>query len=122
VRDIYERWKQGDYSAADWADPDIEFVMETPGGGTWRGLEAMRTSWRDFLHAWQDFAVASGEIIGRGNQVLVLHEFGGSGRESGLPITGMRGASLFTVEDAKVVRLALFTDWDAAREAAGMSE
>jgi hypothetical protein len=34
----------------------------------------------------------------------------------------MRGASLFTVEDAKVVRLALFTDWDAAREAAGLRE
>jgi ketosteroid isomerase-like protein len=34
----------------------------------------------------------------------------------------MRGVSLFTLEDGRVVRLVLFTDWDAAREAAGLSE
>jgi ketosteroid isomerase-like protein len=124
VRAVYERWLQGDYSTAEWADSDLEFFLETPGGGgTWRGREAMASSWRDFLHAWQDFRVgAVKEIIDVGDKVLVLHEFGGSGRESGLPIKGMRGAALFTFEGPKVVRLALFTDWDVALEAAGLSE
>jgi ketosteroid isomerase-like protein len=122
VRVIFERWKRGEYSATDWADPNIEFVMATPGGGSWRGVEAMQSSWRDFLHAWQDFRGLAERIIDVGDHVLVYTEFGGSGRGSGVPIRGMRGAALFTVEDGRVVKLALFTDRDEALEAAGLSE
>jgi ketosteroid isomerase-like protein len=122
VRGIYKRWQQGDYSRADWADPDIEFVTEIPDRGPSRGLEAMGRSWRDFLRAWQDFRAVAEEIIEAGDEVLVLHEFRGRGRESGLPIKGMRGAALFTFEGPRVVRLALFTDRDVALEAAGLRE
>jgi ketosteroid isomerase-like protein len=122
VRMIFERWKRGDYSAVDWADPDIEFTMKTPERETSRGIEGMRSSWLDFLRAWQDFRVAAERIIEAGDQVLVLHEFGGSGRGSGVSIKGMRGAALFTFADGKVIRLALFTDHDEALEAAGLSE
>jgi ketosteroid isomerase-like protein len=122
VRMLFEQWREGDYYATDWADPGIEFVMTTPGGGTSRGLEAMQESWRDFLRAWQEFRGVPKEIIDAGDQVLVLNEFGGRGRESGVPIRGMRGAALFTFEGARVVRLVLFTDWDEALEAAGLRE
>jgi ketosteroid isomerase-like protein len=122
VRTLFEQWREGDYSATDWADPGIEFVMRTPGGGTSQGLEAMQESWRDFLRAWQEFRGVPKEIIDAGDQVLVLNEFGGRGRESGVSIRGMRGAALFRFEDTKVVRLALFSDWDDALEAAGLLE
>ena len=122
VRRIFEAWGQGDYSTADWAAPDIEFVMETPGGGSWRGLKAMRSAWGDFLRAWQDFRATGEEIIDAGDNVVVLHEFAGQGRESGLPIRGMRGAALFTFEGGTVVRLVLFGNWDEALEAAGLEE
>ena len=122
VRRLYEQWREGDYSGTDWADENIEFVMRTPEGGTARGIEAMRDAWRDFLRAWHEFRGVPREFIDVGNQVLVLNEFGGRGRESGVPIRGMRGAALFTFDGGKVVRLALFTDWDQAREAAGLSE
>jgi ketosteroid isomerase-like protein len=122
VRTIYQRWQQGDYSTVDWADPDLEFVIQGPEGGRGRGLEALRSSWQDFLRAWQDFRVEAEDIIDVGDKVLVLHEFGGFGHESGLPLTGMRGATLFTFEGPRVVRLDLFTDRDAAVEAAGLEE
>jgi ketosteroid isomerase-like protein len=122
VRALFARWNEGDYSSTDWADPDIAFVMKTPGGGTSQGVEAMRDSWRNFLRAWEEFQGMPQKVIETGNQVLVLNEFGGRGSASGVPIRGMRGAALFTFEAGRVVRLALFTDWEEALEAAGMRE
>jgi len=122
VRRLFRRWEQGDYASAEWADPEIEFVINTPGSGTARGIEAMRDSWREFLRAWDGFHGISQKVIDAGDQVLVLNEFGGRGHGSGVPISGMRGAALFTFDGSRVVRLALFPDWDQALEAAGLSE
>ena len=122
VQAIFASWENGEYSNTDWADPEIEFIMETPGGGTSRGLQAMGDTWRDFLRAWEEFHVQVREVIDAGDQVLVLHDFGGRGHESGVPISGMRGAALFTLKAGRVQRLALYTEWDAALEAAGLRE
>ena len=43
VRSIFAAWERGDWSAADWADPNIEF--ERAGdltGGRWTGLAGIR--------------------------------------------------------------------------------
>jgi ketosteroid isomerase-like protein len=122
VKLLFARWNEGDYSSTEWADPDIAFVMKTPGGGTSHGVEAMAESWGDFLRAWERFQGVPQRVIDAGSQVLALNEFGGRGSVSGVPIKGMRGAALFTFEAGKVVRLVLFTDWDEALEAAGLSE
>ena len=122
VRDLFERWNRGDYTKIEWADPDIEFVMQTPGGGSWRGIDEMRTAWLDFLKVWQGFSGEPEEIIDVGDQVLALNRFGGRGRESGVPIRDMQGAALFRFEGDRVVRLVLFGNQGEAREAAGLSE
>ncbi len=122
VRALFARWREGDYSTTDWADPDIAFVINAPGSGTSQGVDAMGESWRSFLRAWDEFQGVPQEVIEAGNQVLVLNEFSGRGSASGVPIEGMRGAALFTFEAGRVVRLALFNDWDEAREAAGLRE
>jgi ketosteroid isomerase-like protein len=52
VRSIYAAWERGDFSSAEWADPQIEFERageETPDPGNWRGLAGMAEGWRDFL-------------------------------------------------------------------------
>jgi ketosteroid isomerase-like protein len=122
VRALFARWNEGDYSSTDWAAPDIAFVINVPGSGTSQGVEAMGKSWGNYLEAWKEFRGVPQKIIEAGNQVLVLNEFGGRGSASGVPITGMRGAALFTFEAGRVVRLALFGDWDEALEAAGLRE
>src|SRR5436190_14002054 len=121
VRSIYRAVERGDYSSSEWADPDIEFVApheERP----MRGVEAMQRSWREFLGAWKDFRAEPEEIIDAGEQVLVLEKVGGRGRGSGVPAGGLRGASLFTFREGRLVRLAQYTNRAKGLEAVGLRE
>ena len=114
VRKIYAAWERGDYSAREWADPEIELL--TPGGldpGPHIGIEAMARSWRGWLSAWEDFQTEAEEFIELPDgRVAVLTRFHGRGKGSGLAVdaTRGRGASVFTISDGKVVRLALYAD------------
>jgi ketosteroid isomerase-like protein len=122
VRALVARWEEGDYSSTSWADPGVEFVVQVPGSGTWQGVEAMRDSWVDFLRVWEEFEAVVQEVVEAGDQVLALVEFGGRGHESGVPITDLRGAALFTSEASKGVRLTFLTNPDKVRAAAGLRE
>ena len=57
VRSIYAAWERGDFSSAEWAHPEIEFVIRATGRqpGSWTGLAGMAEGWRDFLSAWEEF-------------------------------------------------------------------
>jgi hypothetical protein len=52
VRSIYEAWVRGDFSSADLADPDIEYVIaDGLQPGTWRGPRELAEGFRDFWTA-----------------------------------------------------------------------
>ncbi|MDQ6811998.1 MAG: ester cyclase [Actinomycetota bacterium] len=56
VRSIFAAWERGDYSSADWAHPEIEFVFaDGPTPGRWTGLDGMAEGAREWLSAWEDF-------------------------------------------------------------------
>jgi ketosteroid isomerase-like protein len=118
VRRVYEGWSRGDFSETDAFHPEIEFEMvDWPHQTMVRGIDAMRDTWRATLSAWEGFRAVPTEYIDRGRNVLVLNRIEGSGKESGAGV-GADTATLWTVEDGKVVRLALYWDTAAARDAA----
>jgi ketosteroid isomerase-like protein len=128
VRSIYADWERGDWSAASWAHPDIEYVMvDEPGSETHRGLAAMAEAWRAFLSAWADYRIESEEYRTLDDdRVLVLIRAYGRGKASGVELSertrGRGGATLFHIRDGMVVRLDAYFDRDRALAALGLED
>jgi ketosteroid isomerase-like protein len=118
VRRVYEGWSRGDFSEAELFDPDVEFEMvDWPHPAKSRGVDAMRETWLTALAAWEDFRAKPDEVIDHGDNILVLNSISGRGRGSGADVSA-RTATLWTVENGRVVRLALYWDTALARAAA----
>jgi ketosteroid isomerase-like protein len=117
VRSIYADWERGDFSSAEWAHPEIEFVA-ADGAETGRaGLAATAEGVREFLSAWEEFRIeADGYRELDDQRVLALDHRGGRGKISGLDLGQMRtnGARLFHIRDGKVTRLVIYLDRDRA--------
>jgi ketosteroid isomerase-like protein len=113
VRRVYEGWSRGDFSESELFDPDVEFEMvDWPHPAKSRGVDAMREMWLTALAAWEDFRAKPDEVIDHGDNILVLNSISGRGRGSGADVSALT-ATLWTVENGRVVRLALY--WDTAR-------
>lgn len=114
VRSIFAAWERGDFSSAEWAHPEIEFVI--PGGpaaGSWTGLAGMTEGLRGWLSAWHEWRVEAEQFRELDDErVLVLTRFSGRGKTSGLEIgqMGEKGADLLHIRGGKVTRLVLYGD------------
>lgn len=122
VRSIYAAWARGDFSASEWAHPEIEFVIaDGPAPGSWTGVAAMASVWSTILEAWEEWRIESAEYRELDDgRVLVFARWSGRGRTSGLELGQMRtkAASLFHVSDDKVTTLVLY--WDGERALADL--
>ena len=118
VRSIYADWERGDFGRANWADPEIEYVVvDGPDPGRWHGLAGMAEGWGDLLKVWQDVrAIAEQYRELDGERVLVLDHRSALGKMSGLNLDERwtRGATLWHVRDGKVTRLVISWDRDLA--------
>jgi ketosteroid isomerase-like protein len=118
VRGVYEGWARGDFSQIEAFHPEIVFEMvDWPHQTRVRGLEDMRRTWRATLSAWDDFRAIPTEYVDCGRNVLVINHIQGSGKESGAEVSADT-ATVWTVEDGLVTRMALYWDVDRARHAA----
>jgi ketosteroid isomerase-like protein len=118
VRAIYAEWEHGDWSSANWADPEIEF--EVVGGlneGRWKGLKEMAESWSAMLRTWQDLRAVPDEIRELDDdRVLVFLRNEGRGKGSGIDLHGIsaKSANVFTIREGRVTRLVLYWERDLA--------
>jgi len=125
VRSIVAAHERGDYASADWADPEIEYVIaDGPDAGVFRGRAAMAKAWRAALSAYRDYSTVVEEIREIDDErVLVLGSFKGGGKASGIGASGMRtGAALYQVRNGRVIRHALYFDRDNALADLGLKE
>ena len=117
VRSIYADWERGDFSSADWADPEIELVFaDGPMDGSWSGVDGMAEGWGDFLSVWEDFrAVPDSYHELEGDRVAVVMHNVGRGKSSGIDVGPMRQQSvnLFEIRDGKVTRIV--AHWNGER-------
>jgi len=86
VRSIYKPWERGDFSSAEWAHPEIEYV-EADGPAPGGSRAGMAEVFRDWLSTWAEWRVEAeeyGELDGE--RVLVLFQFRARGKTSGLEV------------------------------------
>jgi ketosteroid isomerase-like protein len=113
VRSIYANWERGDFSSAEWAHLEIEFVSARGlDPGSWTGLAGMREGERGLLDAFAGFRTRAEEFRELDDErVLVLSHQSGRGKRSGLELEqlgGSKGADLFHVLDGKVTKLVIY--------------
>ena len=117
VRSICTAWERGDYASAEWADPEIEYVIgDGPSPGSWTGRAGMAEGARANLEVWDEIRFELDEYRELDDErVLALHAYSGRGKASGLEIEQMRakGAQVFHIRGGKVTRLVHY--WDSQR-------
>jgi ketosteroid isomerase-like protein len=125
VRSIYPAWQRGDWSSADWADPEIDFVgADMLPVMRAKGLAGLAQAWREFLEQWEEWRVEPVEYRELDDErVLVLIKLSGRGKSSGLEVEQMRaeGANLFHIRNGKVTRLVLYWNRDRALADLGLA-
>jgi ketosteroid isomerase-like protein len=126
VRSIYAAWERGEFGAAEWAHPEIEYVfVDGPDPGSSTGLAEMAKHFRNWLSTWEQFRLAADEYRELDTErVLVLDRFSGRGKASGLDLGQIQseGAWLFHVCDGRVTRMVRYMDRPGALEAVGLRE
>ena len=122
VRSICAAWARGDFSSAEWAHPEMEFVIvDGPSPGSWTGLAGMTEGFSDWLSAWEAYRVEADEYRELDDErVLALLRNIGRGKTSGLELGQLRsnGAGVFHVRGGKVTRYVIY--WDRERALADL--
>jgi ketosteroid isomerase-like protein len=125
VRSIYAAWERGDYSSAEWAHPEIEFVVaDGPAPGSWTGLAGMAEGWRGFMGAWEEIRTEVDEYRELDDErVLVLQHFSARGKTSGLEVGPLltKAANLFHLRGGKVTMLVCYMDRERALADLGLA-
>ncbi len=125
VRSIYESWERGDFSSAEWAHPEVQYVgSDGPDRGTSTGLAQMAESFRNWLGVWEGFRLAADEYRELDEtRVLVLDHLSGRGKTSGLELGQIqaKGAWLFHLRGGKVTRLVRYSDRERALADLGLA-
>jgi ketosteroid isomerase-like protein len=126
VRSIYADWERGDFSASDWAHPEIENADADGflGGGTGK-LALIRQGVRAFLSEWDEFRLVADSVQELDpERVLVLDHRAGRSRTSGLDLGAMRtdGARLFHISNGLVTRIVVYFDRNRALADLGLVE
>jgi ketosteroid isomerase-like protein len=123
VRSSYEAFNRDDLdSALAMMDEDIVWhqAQGLPHGGVYHGMPAVRAAIFDPLDEswWDDFRADPEEVIGMGDDVVVIGRYTAIGTKSGLPLD-VPFAHIWRFRDGKVVRFHQFVDTRGWVEALG---
>jgi ketosteroid isomerase-like protein len=124
VRSIYAAWERGDFGQSGVFDPGIRVVwLPSPEGEGPEtvGLEGMGRAMKDWMESWEQVTTAAEQLIDAGDQVVVIAEWRGLGKTSGV-FTKWRYGAVYTLREGKVTSIISYTDPAAALEAVGLEK
>lgn len=109
--------------------PDLEWdhshnreIAALVGSPVYHGHEGLRRWAREFYEAWDRVEAELEELIDAGDRVVVVLNYRGKGRVSGLEVEFTRMAGVMTIRDGQVIRAVWFRDRAEALEAAGIAD
>jgi ketosteroid isomerase-like protein len=122
VRAIYAAIERGDYGSAEWAHPQIEYVVaDGPEPGSFTGREGMAQAMRSIFSALANVRTEAEEFHELDAvRVLVLAKGSGRGKTSGVQ-GEHRTAEVFEIHDGKVTRIVNYFDRDHALADLGLT-
>ena len=99
VRSMYTAFERGDFTNADWADPEVEYVIaEGPEPRTFRGLAGLAEAMRNLFGDFEDVGAEAEDYRELDAcHVLVLTRNFGRGKLSGVPVSA-KHAEVFEVQ------------------------
>ena len=106
-------------------DPEIELdasdfpVLDI--SGVYRGADAVRQVWREWLAAWETTPFDY-ELVDAGDRVVQLVDMQVRGRSTGIEMPFGKFAFVYTVRNGLIVRQKLYMDQSEALKAAGVEE
>ena len=106
-------------------DPEIEWDASEAAvldiGGVYRGRDAVRRWWGEWLAAWETVEFEY-ELVDAGDRVVVLLDQRMRGRSTGIEVAFGKYAQIATFRDGRMVQWKLYLSQADALEAAGMAE
>jgi ketosteroid isomerase-like protein len=110
----------------DWWDPEIEWdasEARVPDlAGVYRGKEAVRQWWREWLAAWETLQFEY-ELVDAGDRVVALIDHQRMrGRSTGIEVSMRKYAQVATFRDGLMVHWKVYLSQSEALEAVGLRE
>ena len=128
VRHRYERFAASGWTAdfsTETTAPDFVWDMSKfrgwPEQQTYEGVEGAGAFLRDWLEAWDDWALEVEALHDAGDKVVAIMRQRGRSKTSGLTVD-MAFGQVWTIRDGKSARMEMYATPAEALEAAGLSE
>ena len=106
-------------------DPDIELdASETSVldiGGVYRGRDAVKRFWREWLAAWENMRFEY-ELVDAGNRVVMLFDPRMRGRSTGIDVPLGKVAWVFTYRGGLLIHQKFYMGQSDALKAVGLAE
>jgi ketosteroid isomerase-like protein len=124
VRDFIDAYNRRDYDAAiESFDPEIDFVLPAhQSADSGRGPDHVIRFFEGIDETFDELRLLPQEFVDGGDRVATRLRHYAQGKGSGLVLEKELYHQVTTFRGGRIVRIEYFADWNAALEAAGLSE
>lgn len=124
VQDFIDAYNRRDYDAAiESFDPEVDFVLPAQqSADSGRGPDHVIRFFEGLDETFDDVQLRPQEFVDGGDRVATRLRHYAHGKGSGLVLDEELYHQVTTFRGGRIVRIEYFADWNAALEAAGLSE